>query len=228
MNRAGMGMLLMLGIITARPAAAQVTFGSPGDPPRVALGGGAFDVLPDYKKPHATARGLGGERIPVWRRMVDFLALRRRDGDRPGRLLRLFRVWLRHQFSLQLGLDAQLSRRVISTVARDSTSGIGGSSAPAPNSTTASPTRDASALAFITSRTPASARKTPAKKWPTSSLPCRCNDRRGARSHRAIGALSDAGRPCDLIEPSRHYARVRAGAGGGRVRVRSRRSPGRA
>jgi hypothetical protein len=29
-----------------RPAAAQVTFGSPGDPPRIALGGGAFDVTP--------------------------------------------------------------------------------------------------------------------------------------------------------------------------------------
>ncbi len=58
MNRAGMGMLLMLGMITARSAGAQVTFGSPGDPPRVALGGGAFDVLPNSKKPHAIAVGL--------------------------------------------------------------------------------------------------------------------------------------------------------------------------
>ena len=56
--RAGMGMLLILGIIAARAAAAQVTFGSPGDPPRVALGGGAFDMLADSKKPHATTVGL--------------------------------------------------------------------------------------------------------------------------------------------------------------------------
>ena len=58
MNRAGMGMLLILGVIAARSAGAQVTFGSPGDPPRVALGGGAFDVLPDSKKPHAITVGL--------------------------------------------------------------------------------------------------------------------------------------------------------------------------
>lgn len=57
-NRVVMGMLLMLGVITARSAAAQVTFGSPGDPPRVALGGGAFDVLPDEKKQHAGTSGL--------------------------------------------------------------------------------------------------------------------------------------------------------------------------
>jgi hypothetical protein len=46
--------LLTLGLLAARPVAAQmVTFGSPGDPPRVALGGGVFDVLPDSKKPNA-------------------------------------------------------------------------------------------------------------------------------------------------------------------------------
>jgi len=57
-SRAGLGVLLMLGIITARSAAAQVTFGSPGDPPRVALGGGAFDLMPDSKKEHAKTVGL--------------------------------------------------------------------------------------------------------------------------------------------------------------------------
>src|SRR4051812_49860056 len=36
---AGLGLL-------ARPAAAQVTVGSPGDPPHLALGLGAFDVTP--------------------------------------------------------------------------------------------------------------------------------------------------------------------------------------
>ncbi len=51
-------MLLLLGIAVSHPAAAQITFGSPGDPPRVALGGGAFDVLPDEKKLHAGISGL--------------------------------------------------------------------------------------------------------------------------------------------------------------------------
>lgn len=54
----GMAMLLALLIATMRPASAQVTFGSPADPPRVALGGGAFDVLPDTQKPGAGATGL--------------------------------------------------------------------------------------------------------------------------------------------------------------------------
>jgi lipid A 3-O-deacylase len=59
-NRAGMGMLLMLSIVAARSAAAQVTFGSPGDPPRVALGGGVFDLLPDSKKGNAVKVGMVG------------------------------------------------------------------------------------------------------------------------------------------------------------------------
>ena len=53
-----MGLLLALAVAAARPAAAQVVFGSPGDPPRFALGGGAFDVLPDKKKQHAGTAGL--------------------------------------------------------------------------------------------------------------------------------------------------------------------------
>jgi len=52
----GMALLFLFDIY--HPAIAQVTFGSPGDPPRVALGGGAFDVLPDSKKPGAGAAGL--------------------------------------------------------------------------------------------------------------------------------------------------------------------------
>jgi lipid A 3-O-deacylase len=41
-------LLLVPGITTCREADAQmVTFGSPGDPPRVAIGGGAFDVIPE-------------------------------------------------------------------------------------------------------------------------------------------------------------------------------------
>jgi lipid A 3-O-deacylase len=57
-TRAAVGVLLLLGIALVRTAAAQVTFGSPADPPRVALGGGAFDVLPESGKAGAGATGL--------------------------------------------------------------------------------------------------------------------------------------------------------------------------
>jgi hypothetical protein len=50
MSRAAAGVLLVLGIVFVHPSDAQVTFGSHADPPRVALGGGAFDVLPNNKK----------------------------------------------------------------------------------------------------------------------------------------------------------------------------------
>ncbi len=39
--------LLCLSTVTSRIAAAQVSFGSPGQPPRVVIGGGAFDVIPE-------------------------------------------------------------------------------------------------------------------------------------------------------------------------------------
>ncbi|MBV8121701.1 MAG: acyloxyacyl hydrolase [Alphaproteobacteria bacterium] len=41
------GLLLVLGISVGREAAGQVTFGSPGDPARIAIGGGAYDVIPE-------------------------------------------------------------------------------------------------------------------------------------------------------------------------------------
>lgn len=50
--------LLALSVALVRPAAAQITFGSPADPPRIALGGGAFDVLPNSGKPGSGATGL--------------------------------------------------------------------------------------------------------------------------------------------------------------------------
>jgi len=40
--------LVLIGFV-ARPAAAQITFGSPGDPPHIALGAGAFDVTPSHR-----------------------------------------------------------------------------------------------------------------------------------------------------------------------------------
>jgi lipid A 3-O-deacylase len=52
-------LLLFLGIIGADPAAAQIiSFGSPGDPPRIALGGGVFNVLVDTKKASSTSTGM--------------------------------------------------------------------------------------------------------------------------------------------------------------------------
>lgn len=48
---------LAFALAFARPATAQVTFGSPADPPRIAIGGGAFDILPDNKK---TGHGVTG------------------------------------------------------------------------------------------------------------------------------------------------------------------------
>ncbi len=48
--------------LVAAPARAQVVFGSPGEPPHLVLGGGAFDVLPDTKKKESrTAADLRGE-----------------------------------------------------------------------------------------------------------------------------------------------------------------------
>jgi hypothetical protein len=40
-------MLIAMALLI-QPAAAQVTFGSPGEPMRVALGAGAFDITPDH------------------------------------------------------------------------------------------------------------------------------------------------------------------------------------
>ena len=41
----------------ARPAAAQITFGSPSDPPRLALGAGAFDITPSASHKDASTAG---------------------------------------------------------------------------------------------------------------------------------------------------------------------------
>ena len=55
------GAALALGMAGASPAVAQITFGSPGDPPRIALGAGAFDVLPSNHPDSRTAADLRGE-----------------------------------------------------------------------------------------------------------------------------------------------------------------------
>jgi lipid A 3-O-deacylase len=51
-------LLLFLGVAGAHPAAAQIIFGSPNDPPRIVLGGGAFNVLVDTKKAHSATTGM--------------------------------------------------------------------------------------------------------------------------------------------------------------------------
>jgi lipid A 3-O-deacylase len=55
---AGTGILVALGVAMSHPAVAQITLGSPADPPRIAIGGGAFDVLPDSVRPGSGATGL--------------------------------------------------------------------------------------------------------------------------------------------------------------------------
>ena len=57
-KRLGMGALVALSVAIVHPAAAQIAFGSPADPPRIAVGGGAFDVLPESGRPGAGATGL--------------------------------------------------------------------------------------------------------------------------------------------------------------------------
>ena len=61
-NRTGTGIgiviLVALGVATAHPGVAQVTFGSPADPPRIAIGGGAFDVLPNSNRSDSKPTGL--------------------------------------------------------------------------------------------------------------------------------------------------------------------------
>ena len=47
--------------LASRPAAAQITFGSPGDPPHLALGAGAFDITPSNHSDSHTAAEFRGE-----------------------------------------------------------------------------------------------------------------------------------------------------------------------
>lgn len=56
-----LGAVLCLGAIFASPAAAQFAIGSPGDPPRVAIGAGAFDVTPSASNAGGTAAEFRGE-----------------------------------------------------------------------------------------------------------------------------------------------------------------------
>src|SRR5437899_7604089 len=57
-NRTGIGIVIALAAATVHPVAAQVIFGSPADPPRIAIGGGAFDVLPNSNRADSRATGL--------------------------------------------------------------------------------------------------------------------------------------------------------------------------
>jgi hypothetical protein len=57
-SQAAAALVIALGVAAAQPASAQITFGSPGDPPRIAIGAGVFDVLPYSSKPGSGATGL--------------------------------------------------------------------------------------------------------------------------------------------------------------------------
>ena len=63
-------LILVLGGALAPPAAAQVSFGSPGDPARLALGAGVFDISPSSSHKDARTAGefRGEYRFPdmVW------------------------------------------------------------------------------------------------------------------------------------------------------------------
>ena len=52
---------LLLILFVAPPAVAQITFGSPGDPPHIALGLGAFDITPSHHKDSNTTAELRAE-----------------------------------------------------------------------------------------------------------------------------------------------------------------------
>jgi hypothetical protein len=55
-RQAAAAAIILLGLaFLARPAAAQITFGSPGDPPHFAMGLGAFDITPSAHKDAETA-----------------------------------------------------------------------------------------------------------------------------------------------------------------------------
>jgi lipid A 3-O-deacylase len=53
-------MILFLAGFASPPATAQITLGSPTDPPRVAVGAGAFDIDP-HSRPNRTAAEFRGE-----------------------------------------------------------------------------------------------------------------------------------------------------------------------
>jgi lipid A 3-O-deacylase len=58
-RRAAAGLaLLFLAVAAARPAAAQITLGSPGEPNVIALGGGAFNVIGNINKKDSETVGL--------------------------------------------------------------------------------------------------------------------------------------------------------------------------
>lgn len=52
---------LLAAAAIARPAAAQLTLGSPGEPPRLELGAGAFDITPNHRPDSGTQGVFRGE-----------------------------------------------------------------------------------------------------------------------------------------------------------------------
>jgi hypothetical protein len=65
MSRAAPSVFVVLRIIMARPVAARVSFGSPADPPRAALGGGAFDTIAQLDRGKLEAGRAWSPHIPL-------------------------------------------------------------------------------------------------------------------------------------------------------------------
>ena len=57
LTRALLAVTVIAGAMTARPAAAQLSVGSPGEPPRLELGVGAFDITPSTHHKDAKTAG---------------------------------------------------------------------------------------------------------------------------------------------------------------------------
>ncbi|HYM72597.1 MAG TPA: acyloxyacyl hydrolase [Stellaceae bacterium] len=53
-KRAALAAVAVVAIAAARPAAAQLSLGSPGGPPRLELGAGAFDITPSKRRDAGT------------------------------------------------------------------------------------------------------------------------------------------------------------------------------
>ena len=71
-------LIMVFASILAAPATAQLSFGSPGDPPRLALGAGAFDVTPSssHKDSRTAAEFRGEYRFPdTWWIIAPFVGV---------------------------------------------------------------------------------------------------------------------------------------------------------
>ena len=126
-SRVGTGILIALGVITAHPAAAQIAFGSPADPPRIAIGGGAFDVLPHINPSASKTTGLAlseyrfGDTVLDLGRRLSALSVPAKAPSTAMAASASMSI-----FSEAIGADAECRGRVLPTAARASIWARGG------------------------------------------------------------------------------------------------------